>query len=60
MCGDNSWSRIEESIALFKTVISSPLFSETEFVLLLTNYDRFKEKTISSHLSDYFSAYKGK
>ncbi|TRY54328.1 hypothetical protein DNTS_021304 [Danionella cerebrum] len=52
-------NRMEESKALFKTIISYPYFQESSIILFLNKTDILKEKISTSHLVDYFPAYTG-
>uniref|UniRef100_A0A673MP79 Guanine nucleotide-binding protein subunit alpha n=1 Tax=Sinocyclocheilus rhinocerous TaxID=307959 RepID=A0A673MP79_9TELE len=52
-------NRMEESKALFKTIISYPWFQESSIILFLNKTDILKEKISKSHLVDYFPQYKG-
>ena len=52
-------NRMEESKALFETIITYPWFQKSSFVLFLNKTDLLEEKIDSSHLADYFPAYTG-
>uniref|UniRef100_A0A8C1VVY6 Guanine nucleotide-binding protein subunit alpha n=1 Tax=Cyprinus carpio TaxID=7962 RepID=A0A8C1VVY6_CYPCA len=52
-------NRMEESKALFKTIISYPWFQESSIILFLNKTDILKEKISKSHLVDYFPQYRG-
>jgi len=50
---------MEESLALFQTIVNYPWFVKSSFVLFLNKTDILEEKILYSHLSDYFPAYSG-
>lgn len=50
---------MEESIALFQTIITYQWFKRTSVILFLNKIDLLKEKIIYSHLGDYFPDYNG-
>ncbi|XP_072516363.1 guanine nucleotide-binding protein subunit alpha-14-like [Salminus brasiliensis] len=52
-------NRMEESKALFKTIISYPWFQNTSIILFLNKKDLLQEKITKSNLADYFPQYKG-
>ncbi|KTG42885.1 hypothetical protein cypCar_00028999 [Cyprinus carpio] len=52
-------NRMEESKALFKTIISYSWFQESSIILFLNKTDILKEKISKSHLEDYFPQYTG-
>ncbi|CAJ1070150.1 guanine nucleotide-binding protein subunit alpha-14-like [Xyrichtys novacula] len=52
-------NRLKESIALFRTILSSPWFQESSTILFLNKTDLLKEKITKSHLANYFPAFKG-
>ncbi|XDV20002.1 hypothetical protein PO909_025387 [Leuciscus waleckii] len=52
-------NRMEESKALFKTIISYPWFQESSIILFLNKTDILKEKISKSDLKTYFPQYKG-
>uniref|UniRef100_A0A8C9SRQ8 Guanine nucleotide-binding protein subunit alpha n=2 Tax=Scleropages formosus TaxID=113540 RepID=A0A8C9SRQ8_SCLFO len=51
--------RMEESKALFRTIITSPWFEESSFILFLNKTDLLEEKIAHSHLVDYYPNYTG-
>jgi hypothetical protein len=53
-------NRMEESKALFKTIITYPWFQNSSVILFLNKKDLLEEKIMYSHLVDYFSDYDGK
>lgn len=53
-------NRMEESKALFKTIITYPWFQRSSVILFLNKTDILKEKIIYSHLSTYFPEFTGK
>ncbi|CAJ1070149.1 guanine nucleotide-binding protein subunit alpha-14-like [Xyrichtys novacula] len=52
-------NRMEESIALFRTILSSPWFQESSTILFLNKKDILEEKITQSHLANYFPAFEG-
>ena len=52
-------NRMEESKALFKTIITYPWFQRSSIILFLNKTDILKEKIILSHLSTYFPEFTG-
>nr|CAH7754072.1 unnamed protein product [Callosobruchus chinensis] len=53
-------NRMEESKALFKTIITYPWFQHSSVILFLNKKDLLEEKIMYSHLVDYFPEYEGK
>lgn len=51
---------MEESKALFKTIITYPWFQHSSVILFLNKKDLLEEKIMYSHLVDYFPEYDGK
>ncbi|XP_061671895.1 guanine nucleotide-binding protein subunit alpha-14-like isoform X2 [Syngnathoides biaculeatus] len=52
-------NRMEESKALFKTIITSSWFHRSSVILFLNKTDILREKIINSHLADYFPQFSG-
>ncbi|KAM9516878.1 guanine nucleotide-binding protein subunit alpha-14-like [Salvelinus alpinus] len=52
-------NRLEESKALFTTIITYPWFQESSIILFLNKTDLLEEKIYHSNLADYFPAFKG-
>ncbi|KAM9307360.1 guanine nucleotide-binding protein subunit alpha-14-like [Pholidichthys leucotaenia] len=52
-------NRLSESLALFKTIISSTWFQESSTILFLNKIDLLEEKIMQSHLTTYFPDYNG-
>ncbi|KAL7025236.1 hypothetical protein ACKWTF_013406 [Chironomus riparius] len=52
-------NRLEESMALFKTLITSNWFQESSVLLFLNKKDLLHEKIMNSHLDDYFPEFYG-
>ncbi|XP_065285454.1 guanine nucleotide-binding protein G(q) subunit alpha isoform X2 [Dermacentor albipictus] len=50
-------NRMEESKALFKTIITYPWFQNSSVILFLNKKDLLEEKIMYSHLVDYFPEY---
>uniref|UniRef100_A0A667ZBW9 Guanine nucleotide binding protein (G protein), alpha 14 n=1 Tax=Myripristis murdjan TaxID=586833 RepID=A0A667ZBW9_9TELE len=53
-------NRLEESKALFKTIVTSKWFQDSSIILFLNKTDLLEEKIEHSHLADYFPAFTGK
>ena len=51
---------MDESLALFQTVISYPWFLEVSTILFLNKKDILEEKIMFSDLADYFPEFDGK
>lgn len=51
---------MEESKALFRTIITYPWFQESSVILFLNKKDLLEEKILYSHLVDYFPEYDGR
>uniref|UniRef100_A0AAV2IR71 Uncharacterized protein n=1 Tax=Knipowitschia caucasica TaxID=637954 RepID=A0AAV2IR71_KNICA len=54
---DDNKNRMEESMALFQTILHSQWFLSASVILFLNKVDLLKEKIIYSHLVDYFPKY---
>ncbi|KAJ8985100.1 hypothetical protein NQ317_019786 [Molorchus minor] len=52
-------NRMEESKALFKTIITYPWFIHSSVILFLNKKDLLEEKIMYSHLVDYFPEFDG-
>ncbi|KAM6894685.1 guanine nucleotide-binding protein G(q) subunit alpha-like [Lycodopsis pacificus] len=52
-------NRMEESMALFQTIITSGWFHRSSVMLFLNQIDLLEEKILHSHLIDYFPEYDG-
>uniref|UniRef100_A0A8P4GLX5 Guanine nucleotide-binding protein subunit alpha n=1 Tax=Dicentrarchus labrax TaxID=13489 RepID=A0A8P4GLX5_DICLA len=52
-------NRMEESKALFKTIITYPWFQRSSVILFLNKTDILKEKIIYSHVATYFPEFTG-
>nr|XP_003216574.2 PREDICTED: guanine nucleotide-binding protein subunit alpha-14 [Anolis carolinensis] len=52
-------NRLEESKALFKTIITYPWFSNSSIILFLNKKDLLEEKIMYSHLVTYFPQFTG-
>lgn len=55
----NQENRMEESLALFKTIIGYEWFNESSIILFLNKMDLLQEKIMYSHLADYFPEFNG-
>ena len=51
---------MEESKALFKTIITYPWFQQSSIILFLNKTDLLEEKIQKSNLADYFPEFDGK
>lgn len=56
---ESNTNRLEESLALFDSVVNSRWFSRTTVVLFLNKIDVFAEKLKYSPLENFFPDYKG-
>lgn len=52
-------NRMEESKALFKTIITYPWFQNSSIILFLNKKDLLEEKIMVSHVIDYFPDFDG-
>ncbi|XP_075903211.1 guanine nucleotide-binding protein subunit alpha-14-like [Nelusetta ayraudi] len=52
-------NRMEESKALFKTIVTYPWFQRSSVILFLNKTDILKEKIMHSHLATYFPEFTG-
>ncbi|XP_026152616.1 guanine nucleotide-binding protein G(q) subunit alpha-like [Mastacembelus armatus] len=52
-------NRMEESMALFQTIITYKWFRSSSIILFLNKIDLLEEKIMYSHLVDYFPEYDG-
>ncbi|XP_034752692.1 guanine nucleotide-binding protein G(q) subunit alpha-like isoform X1 [Etheostoma cragini] len=52
-------NRMEESMALFRTIITYKWFKDSSVILFLNKIDLLEEKIMHSHLVDYFPEYDG-
>ncbi len=50
---------MEESKALFKTIITYPWFQQSSVILFLNKTDILKEKIVHSHVATYFPEFTG-
>jgi hypothetical protein len=50
---------MEESKALFRTIITYPWFQNSSVILFLNKKDLLEEKIMHSHLVDYFPEFDG-
>ncbi|EPY77974.1 guanine nucleotide-binding protein G(q) subunit alpha [Camelus ferus] len=57
--GTGQQNRMEESKALFRTIITYPWFQNSSVILFLNKKDLLEEKIMYSHLVDYFPEYDG-
>ncbi|XP_069025899.1 guanine nucleotide-binding protein G(q) subunit alpha-like [Embiotoca jacksoni] len=55
----NYENRMEESIALFKTIVTYEWFMDSSIILFLNKTDLLEEKIMHSHLVDYFPEFDG-
>jgi len=51
---------MEESKALFRTIITYPWFQNSSIILFLNKKDLLEEKIMFSHLVEYFPEFDGK
>ncbi|XP_010898615.2 guanine nucleotide-binding protein subunit alpha-14 [Esox lucius] len=55
----NKVNRLEESNALFRTIITYPWFQDSSIILFLNKTDLLEEKILHSNLADYFPQFSG-
>ena len=53
-------SRMEESVLLFKTIITYPWFNNSSIILFMNKKDLLAEKIKKFHVVDFFPEYEGK
>jgi GTPase SAR1 family protein len=56
---NSSENRMDESKALYSTILHSPFFQSTSIMLFLNKTDIFNEKIRYSHLAEFFPEYEG-
>ncbi|KAM9734962.1 guanine nucleotide-binding protein G(q) subunit alpha-like isoform 2-T2 [Menidia menidia] len=52
-------NRLDESLALFRTILSYQWFQEASTILFLNKKDLLEEKIVTSHLATYFPDFQG-
>ncbi|XP_059487833.1 G protein alpha q subunit-like [Neocloeon triangulifer] len=52
-------NRMNESLALFRTIITYPWFANSSIILFMNKKDLLEEKIVYSHLVDYFPDFDG-
>jgi len=52
-------NRLEESLLLFKTIITYPWFQNSSIIIFLNKKDLLEEKIMKSHIGDYFPEFDG-
>lgn len=52
-------NRLEESLLLFKTIITYPWFQNSSIIIFLNKKDLLEEKIQTSHMADYFPEFDG-
>ncbi len=57
---DQNINRMHESLHLFDSIVNSPIFHRTPFMLFMNKKDLFEKKIISSPIRHYFPSYEGK
>jgi len=55
----NNENRLEESLALFKTIITYPWFANSSVIIFLNKKDLLEMKIQKSHIIDYFPEFPG-
>ena len=50
---------MQESLALFETIVGYPWFKRSSIILFLNKKDLLEEKIMTSHLKDFFPEYSG-
>ncbi|KAK9763934.1 guanine nucleotide-binding protein subunit alpha [Basidiobolus ranarum] len=56
---DDTVNRMQEALTLFDSICNSRWFTKTSVILFLNKIDLFREKLITSPMSDYFLDYDG-
>ena len=56
---DNKVNRLQEAINLFETMVNTPAFAKTPFMLFLNKRDLFKEKIQRVPIQNFFPDYEG-
>uniref|UniRef100_A0A8C8Z568 Uncharacterized protein n=1 Tax=Prolemur simus TaxID=1328070 RepID=A0A8C8Z568_PROSS len=56
---NNQENRMQESLALFGTILELPWFKSTSVILFLNKTDILEEKIPTSHLATYFPSFQG-
>lgn len=51
---------MNESLALFRTIVTYPWFANSSIILFMNKKDLLEEKIMTSHIIDYFSDFEGK
>ena len=59
MCLCSLQNRLEESKALFTTIVTYPWFQESSIILFLNKTDLLADKILHSNLADYFPTFTG-
>lgn len=55
----NETTKMTESLLFFDSIVNSQWFTHTSIILLLCNYDLFRQKLSYSSLTNYFPGYGG-
>lgn len=50
---------MNESLALFRTIITYPWFANSSIILFMNKKDLLEEKIMTSHIADYFDDFDG-
>lgn len=50
---------MNESLALFRTIVTYPWFANSSIILFMNKKDLLEEKIMTSHLGDYFPDFDG-
>lgn len=50
---------MNESLALFRTIVSYPWFANSSIILFMNKKDLLEEKIMKSHIVDYFPDFDG-
>uniref|UniRef100_A0A0A1WU68 Guanine nucleotide-binding protein G(I) subunit alpha 65A n=1 Tax=Zeugodacus cucurbitae TaxID=28588 RepID=A0A0A1WU68_ZEUCU len=59
LCEARGLNRMEESMSLFRSILSTHYFRNSSIILFLNKQDILEEKIMTSHLVDYFPEYQG-
>ncbi|KAJ6648870.1 G protein alpha q subunit [Pseudolycoriella hygida] len=59
MLFETNENRMNESLALFRTIVTYPWFANSSIILFMNKKDLLEEKIMTSHLADYFPDFDG-
>lgn len=59
MLFETNENRMNESLALFRTIVTYPWFANSSIILFMNKKDLLEEKIMTSHIIDYFPDFEG-